>query len=177
MPVRNGGVPRICCRQPGTWPATRRATSFRGREKFLEYRVERAHSSGAGTGESPYGIRLAARTVNQENQNLGMEFFLRYIRDHAYPRRQGVAFRIRTSTATYAQTLQLENITYTLEFIKDGKVNPGFQITLYAEKDFAKAYPRVDSFNPEVLQYLPNSDELPFTMPDRFKFMRNKTKD
>lgn len=148
------------------------------RADLIDMRVERAHSLGPGTtAESPYAIRLAPAVTNQDYQNKGIELYLRYIRDHAYPQRQGVQFRIRTSTATHEATTRLEDITYTLEYFHHGELKPGFQVTVSVDRGSMRTAVTVEKLNEEVFAFLPNIDELPLTMRERVAFMFGRVRE
>lgn len=80
-------------------------------ELGLKCAYERAHSQGAGTGvESPYGLALATREVNQELQNHGVEAFIRELQAH---KRDDVDLYLRTEVNT--DGLYLQSINYVLE--------------------------------------------------------------
>lgn len=79
---------------------------------------ERAHSQGNITGaESPEGIRLAPREVNQILQRVYVEGRIAEIVREKAP---GVRIRLTTETTTWERTLRLQRIQYTLRLSRPG---------------------------------------------------------
>jgi hypothetical protein len=90
--------------------------------------MERAHTLGQGTGfESPFGILLAPREVNQIIQNNGIEEFLRGLSQSAHP---GEAFHVSTLTVPHPGSLRLKEIRYRVEVARNGKKDFLFEYTI-----------------------------------------------
>ncbi|HEY6817599.1 MAG TPA: polymorphic toxin type 4 domain-containing protein [Croceibacterium sp.] len=81
-------------------------------------RLERGHLHGAGLGvESPFGIGLVPREVNQELQNRGIEQYMRRLRD-ALP--EGVEMIYHTDVEWHKTTNRQSRIGYKIEMVLNG---------------------------------------------------------
>lgn len=79
---------------------------------------ERAHSQGPGTGvESAEGIVYAPREVNQEDQNRGVE---KFIRELFKEKAADVDLRLTTVTRCHTGTRRLRSIEYKVEAVRAG---------------------------------------------------------
>ncbi len=125
--------------------------------------MERAHSQGQGTAfEAPYGIRLAARMINQGFQRAGIEGFGRRLAA-AEP---ATTFRMTTATKTQELTLRLEWIDYKIEVVRNGSARELFEFRMKAEG--AEGMPEIDrdsvlaTGDEELQRYfeLPEMDDL-----------------
>lgn len=118
---------------------------FRGVEVGLPG-WERAHSQGPITGyESAYGIRYAPEEVNQEYQRLGIEKFIRRLRENAQP---DVDFFLTTVTYTHKDSLRLKEIIYRLEVMRGLDRAALFEASIEIED--RRTNPRVWVSTPEV---------------------------
>jgi hypothetical protein len=103
---------------------------FRGVEVGLPG-WQRAHSQGNITGhESPNAIRYAPAEVNQEFQRLGIERFLRELREHVRPE---VDLLLTTVTYTHPGTLRLKEIQYKLVARFRGTTRPLLEAAIEVE--------------------------------------------
>lgn len=101
----------------------------------LEY--ERSHTLGAINGfESPYGIYLAPKYVNNKLQRHGIEKYMKNLASNKPP---GVEYQLTTSTSPIKYTSRLGKIYYEVHAIisKDGKTysHPFFEYTIKIEGD------------------------------------------
>jgi hypothetical protein len=79
--------------------------------------LERGHSKGASMGENKYAIRHTPSEVNQELQNLGIEEFMRTMRENPLP---GVQFQVTTNTRTHPDTLVASLFEYSVAAVHEG---------------------------------------------------------
>ncbi len=92
--------------------------------------MEKAHGLGAGTGrESGAGIRLAAKRVNQELQNRGIEKFLRglFAKVKNDPNSE---FSVNVAVKSFSGTLRLQEISYQLVADINGRQRIAMEATI-----------------------------------------------
>jgi hypothetical protein len=131
--------------------------------------MERAHTLGQGTGfESPFGILLAPREVNQIIQNNGIEELLRGLQASAH---SGEAFHVSTLTVPHPGTSRLKEIRYRVELSRNGKKDLLFEylINVGDVPNPLVTHEVTDiTHNPEVAHYFDLVD-VPERLRSRFK--------
>ncbi|HSI79028.1 MAG TPA: hypothetical protein VK919_00110 [Solirubrobacterales bacterium] len=102
---------------------------------YQEALYELAHSQGQGTGfESPYGIRLAPREVNQRLQRWGIEEYLYRLRDE-YP---DLDFHLITDTRSVEGSTRLAEIQYRVDATWHGERRRLFEFGIQVEGSLAQ---------------------------------------
>jgi hypothetical protein len=112
-----------------------------GEGGFAGSALERAHLHGAGLGvESPFGIGLAPREVNQILQNKGIEKYMRSLRD-ALPK--GATLVYETNVVPHPGTSRQANIGYRIDVVINGQRHPFAEFAIGIEID-ARGTPRAE---------------------------------
>ena len=127
---------------------------------YVKSDLERAHSQGAGTGfEAPFAIPYAPREVNQTLQNLGIEEYLRLLRDN---QPEGVVFGLMTNTRVHPDTRRLSLIEYTVTATYKGErrtlFNTGIRVEGTLEQPVVTIAGDLTSVHPQALESLPLDD-------------------
>ena len=125
-----------------------------GLPDYVKSDLERAHSQGQSLSfESPYAIPYAPREVNQVYQNLGIEEFLRVLRDN---QPEGVVFSLKTNTRFHPDTRKLSLIEYTVTATFRGErrtlFSTGIRVEWNLEKPVASIASDLTSVNPEAFK-------------------------